>query len=186
MSDDLFDPEDESGGEDKPAAGKKKIGFLPAVVIDILKWSAIVIGAIVFIVVVVVITVRAMGGGARADTTRLPLHSEYERGGAEMLDWFSQIGDVRGTTRDEVRRTFIVTPHIGYRPESDATLQELIRREIQIREAVAIYFSSRSIRELEGVENRLRVKQDLREEINRIMVNRVRDVAFSRYEFIEF
>lgn len=186
MSDEIFDPEEESGGEEQQSAGKKRIGFLPAIVIDILKWSSIVIGAIIFIVVVVIITVRMMGGGAQADATRLPLQSDYEQGGAEMLDWFSQIGDVRGTTNDEVRRTFIVTPHIGYRPADDATLQELIRREIQVREAIAIYFSSRSVRELEGVQNRQRVKRDLREEINRIMTQNVRDVAFSRYEFIEF
>ena len=185
MSDEIFDSEDESGGDDQPSAGKKRIGFLPAIVIDILKWSAIVIGAIIFIVVVVVITVRMMGG-TQTEATRLPLQSGYEQTGAEMLDWFSQIGDVRGTTADEVRRTFIVTPHIGYQPQDDATLQELIRREIQIREAIAIYFSSRSFRELEGVENRERVKRELREQINRIMSNRIRDVAFSRYEFIEF
>lgn len=185
MSDEIFDSEEESGGEEQQTPGKKRIGFLPAIVIDILKWSAIIIGAIIFIVVVVIITVRMMGG-AQTETTRLPLQSDYEDRGAEMLDWFSQIGDIRGTTNDEVRRTFIVSPHLGYRPEDDATLQELIRREIQIREAIAIYFSSRSIRELEGVENRQRVKRDLREEINRIMTNQVRDVAFGRYEFIEF
>lgn len=185
MSDEIFDSEEESGGEEQQTPGKKRIGFLPAIVIDILKWSAIIIGAIIFIVVVVIITVRMMGG-AQTETTRLPLQSDYEDRGAEMLDWFSQIGDIRGTTNDEVRRTLIVSPHLGYRPEDDATLQELIRREIQIREAIAIYFSSRSIRELEGVENRQRVKRDLREEINRIMTNQVRDVAFGRYEFIEF
>ncbi|TVR68335.1 MAG: hypothetical protein EA427_10490 [Spirochaetaceae bacterium] len=185
MSDEIFDSEDEGGGEEQPTTGKKRIGFLPAIVIDILKWSAIVIGAIIFIVVTVIITVRIMGGG-QTEATRLPLQSEYERAGAEMLDWFSQIGDVRGTTNDEPRRTFIVTPHIGYLPGDDATLQEMIRREIQIREAIAIYFSSRSVRELEGVENRERVKRELREQVNRIMTSRVRDVAFSRYEFIEF
>lgn len=186
MSDEIFDPEEEGAGEEQPSPGKKRIGFLPAIVIDILKWSAIVIGAIIFIVVVVIITVRMMGGGPAAEATRLPLQSDYEPGGQELLDWFSQIGDVRGTTNDEPRRTFIVTPHIGFQPESDAVLQELIRREIQIRELVAIYFSSRPVRDLEGVENRQRVKRDLREEINRLMNNRIRDVAFGRYEFIEF
>ena len=65
-------------------------------------------------------------------------------------------------------------------------MPELIQREIQINEAIAIYFSSRTVDQLEGVENRQRVKRELREEINRIMTNNVRDVAFDRYEFIEF
>ena len=187
MSDEIFDTEEEVGGEEQQAqAGKKKIGFLPAIVIDILKWTAIVIGGIIFIVVVVVITVRTMNQGTRATATRLPLQSEYEEGRAELLSWFSQIGDIRGTTADAVRQTYIVNPHIGYDPDNEAVLPELIQREIQINEAIAIYFSSRTVDQLEGVENRQRVKRELREEINRIMTNNVRDVAFDRYEFIEF
>jgi flagellar FliL protein len=86
-----------------------------------------------------------------------------------------------------VRKTFIVSVHIGYDPQNaEATLQELLRREVQITEAIAEYFSSRTVEELEGIENRQRAKQELREEINRIMSNDIREVAFARYEFIEF
>ncbi len=189
MSDEEFYPEEDGGeGESTAAAGKKKIGFLPAVVIDILKWSAIVIGAIIFIVVVVVITVNTMGGGSQATVSRLPQHSEFEQTALEELEWFGQIGDIRGSTADQVRRTFIISPHIGYTTGSDRTLQELIRRQIQIHETIAVYFSSRPVVELQGVENRERVKRELREAINRIMSSeaQIRDVAFTRYEFIEF
>jgi flagellar FliL protein len=187
MSDEIFDAEDEAGGEDQPQqTGKKKIGFLPAIVIDILKWAAIVIGAIIFIVVTVVITVRMINSGNQATATRLPIGSEYEQGSAPMLSWFSQIGEIRGVTADEVRRTFLVSVHIGYEPESEATQQELISREVQITEAIAVYFSGKTVAELQGNENRQRATQELREEINRIMTNDVRDVAFGRYEFLEF
>lgn len=185
MSDEIFD-EEESGDEPQSTAGKKKIGFLPAIVIDILKWTAIVVGAIIFIVVVVILTVNMMGGGQQASTTRLPLQSEYVEEGAELLTWFSQLGDIRGTTADEVRQTFIINAHIGYDTNNEAVLPELIQREIQIKEAIAIYFGSREVSELAGVENRLRVKRELREEINRIMTQNVNEVAFDRYEFIEF
>lgn len=185
MSDDFIEDE-EGGAEEQPKAGKKRIGFLPAVVIDILKWTAVIIGAIIFIVVVVIITVRMMNRGTSSTPTRLPLQSEYSTEGAELLDWFGQIGDIRGTTADRVRTTYIVEPHIGYTPESDAVLQELIRRQVQIKEAVAIYFSSRTLDQLDGVENRQRVKREVRELLNRIMNNDVQEVAFARYEFIEF
>lgn len=120
------------------------------------------------------------------NTSRLPLQSNYERTGAEMIDWFNQIGDVRGTTKDDPRLTFIVSPHIGYQSGSDATRQEIILRKTDLRNTIAAYFSSRSVRELEGSANRERVNRELREQINGIMTNRVQDVAFSRYEFIEF
>ncbi len=187
MSDEMFEEEEAAGGgEDQPQPGKKRIGFLPAVVIDILKWVAIIVGAVIFVVVVVVITVRSMNQGAQASPTRIPLESPYDEGGAELLDWFSNIGDVRGTTQDEVRKTYIVSPYIGYEPESEATLQELIQREIQLKEVISMYFSSRTINQLQGVQNRQRVKRELREEINKIMINDVREVAFDRYEFIDF
>lgn len=186
--DDMFDAEEEGGesGGGAPQAGKKKIGFLPAVVIDILKWAAIVVALLIFIVVVVVVTVRRMNAGTQAAVTRLPTESPYEDQGAELLDWFSTLGDIRGTTSDPVRYTYIVNAYIGYEPENDATNQELLQREIQIKEAIAVYFSSRTVSQLEGVENRQRVKRELREEINRIMTNKIRDIAFDRYEFIQF
>lgn len=187
MSDEIFDSEEEAGGEEQPQqTGRKKIGFLPAVVIDILKWTAIVIGAIIFIVVVVVITVNQINSGSQATATRLPLGSEYEEGSAPLLEWYSQIGEVRGVTADEVRRTFIVGVRIGYEPEDESALQELISREVQLTEAIAMYFSGRTVDELQGNENRERVKQELIAEINRIMTNEVRDVALVRYEFLEF
>ncbi len=187
MSDEMFDAEDEGRGEEQQSTtGKKKIGFLPAIVIDILKWSAIVIGAIIFIVVVVVITVRMMGSGSQATATRLPLESEYEDQSAELLDWYSEVGEIRGRTTDQVARTFIILPHIGYSPENEAVLPELIQRRVRIKEAINMYFADHSINELEGNANRTRVKRELTERINRIMTNDIRDVAFDRYEFIEF
>ena len=186
MSDEMFDTEDEAGGKEQQSAGKKRIGFLPSVVIDILKWVLIVVGAIIFIVVVVFITVRRIGAGNQAGDIRLPIAEEFLTGNVERLDFFRQIGDIRGTTSDEPRRTFIVTPLIGYRPEVEATLQELIQRAPQIKERIAIYFSLRSVEELQDADDRARVKRDLIEEVNQMMENDIRDVVFDRYEFIEF
>lgn len=189
MSDEIFDTEEEAAGDEQPqSTGKKKIGFLPAIVIDILKWTAIVVGAIIFIVVTVIITVNQINQGNQATATRLPLQSEYEDTEAPMLEWFSQIGEIRGVTADEQRRTFIVEVHIGYSPDDspELTMQELISREVQLTEAIAIYFSDKTIDELQGNNNRNRVKRELLENINRIMSNDVRDVAFGRYEFLEF
>lgn len=187
MSDEMFDQEDEAGGEEQPTtAGKKKIGFLPAIVIDILKWGAIVIGAIIFIVVTVVITVRFMGQGNQASATRLPLESAYEEQSAELLNWYSEMGEIRGRTADEVPRTFIVTPHIGYETGNEAVSPELIQRQVQIKEMINMYFAEKTISELEGNENRTRIKRELLEEINRLMIEDAQEIAFDRYEFIEF
>ena len=187
MSDEMFDTDEEvGGGEEQQQAGKKKIGFLPAVVIDILKWAAIVIGAVIFIVVVVVITVRMLDRNQGGQLAEYPQVSEYQDEVPPELAWYSQIGEVRGQTMDDPSMTFIVAPWIGYQQESEATLQELIARQIQIKEAIAIYFGSHLAGELEGPQNRERVKRELREEINRMMRNDIREVAFDTYQILDF
>lgn len=187
MSDEMFDQDEEVGGEEpQSTAGKKKIGFLPAIVIDILKWSAIVIGAIIFIVVTVIITVRFMGQGNQATATRLPLESEYEGESRELLDWYSELGEIRGRTNDEPPHTFIVAAHLGYDPEDEQVLPELLRRSVQIKELISMELASRSIAELEGNENREALKRKLLQDINSLMIDDIREIAFDRYEFIQF
>ena len=192
MSNEMFDTEEELAGEEQqPTAGKKKIGFLPAIVIDILKWAAIVIGAIIFIVGVVVITVNMLNRNNEPSGRAGPIDVDYVDVQRERLSWFSQMGDIRGRTSDVPRRTFIVNAHIGYAPNDEAVAQELIDRQVQIKEEIAIYFSERTADELEGAENRRRAKDELQQQINRMMSSgrdgmAIREVAFDRNEIIEF
>lgn len=192
MSNEMFDTEEELAGEEQqPTAGKKKIGFLPAIVIDILKWAAIVVGAVIFIVGVVIVTIRIMDRGEEPTGRYVPLDSDYVSEGREELSWFSQIGDIRGQTDDTPPQTFIVNAHIGFRREDEQTSQELIVREVQIKETIAIYFAERSASEVNSVEGRMQAKEELRARINAMMnagreESVIREVAFDRYEFIEF
>lgn len=192
MSNEMFDTEEELAGEEQqPTAGKKKIGFLPAIVIDILKWAAIVIGAIIFIVGVVVVTMRIMNRGEEPTGRYVPLDSDQVEIVRAQLSWYSQIGDIRGQTNDTPRQTFIVNAHIGFEPEDEQTSQELITRQVQIKELIAIYFSERSAADLNSVDGRMRAKDELRAQINGLMSSGrssmvIKEVAFDRYEFIEF
>ena len=185
MSDELFDSEDEIVGGEETQSTARRTGFLPGIVIQVLKWVGIIIGAIIFIVTVVVITVNIMGNNG-ANQTRLPISEEYQSR-PPILEWYQNIGELRGSTADEVRRTYIVEPHIGYELENRAVQTELIARNIQLIEMFHTYFSSRTVSELEGVENRERVKTELQERINNMMQEgKIRAVAFGQYQFIEF
>ena len=50
MSDELFDSEDEIVGGEETQSTARRTGFLPGIVIQVLKWVGIIIGAIIFIV----------------------------------------------------------------------------------------------------------------------------------------
>ncbi|TVQ39963.1 MAG: hypothetical protein EA384_05175 [Spirochaetaceae bacterium] len=187
MSDnEMFDAEDEVAGEEI-ASGGKRIGFLPGIVIQILKWTGIVLGAIIFVVTIVVVTLNFMGDGF-ATQSRIPAESEAYADRRPILDWYSGIGELRGQTADDARHTFIIQPHIGYDQENRAVQNELIQRNIQIREEILLYFSSRRASELEGVENRNRIKQDLVTRINNNIMRsgRIRDVAFDAFQIVDF
>lgn len=186
MGDQLFDTDEEVAGEESSSGGRR-IGFLPGLLIQILKWAGIIIGAIIFIVSVVVITLRIMGEGTDTAQTQVPAGTEEYQSSVPVLTWYSNIEEIRGSTADQPRQTFIVQPYIGYQPGQQMVENELINRKVQIREIIAIYFSSRTADELLGAENRERVKQELKRRINDIMSSgQVADIAFDRYQIVEF
>jgi flagellar FliL protein len=183
MSDELFENEEEVAAEE--ASSGRKVGFLPGILIQILKWAGIIVGAIIFIVTVVILTLQFLNPGGQTQT-RVP-DSEAYRGSPPILAWWSELGEIRGSTADQPRKTFIVEPHIGHEQENNTVRSELNARRIQIREEVALYFSSKSSEELTGVEGRQRAKEQLKTRINEMMSRgKIQEVAFGRYEIIDF
>ena len=185
MSDDLLGNEEEIEAEEQAAGQKRGGGFLSGLLIEILKWAGIVIGAIIFIVTVVVVTLRIMDTGS-ASQTEIPQSEEYQSA-PPMLQWYSQIQEVRGQTADEVRKTFIVAPYLGYEGENKQLQSELINRQVMIKEEIALYFSNKTEDELTGPENREQVKEELRRRINEMLSSgQIETIAFDRYTVVDF
>ncbi len=165
---------------------ESKLNYFSGITLQILKWVSIFVFAIMFIVTVVVITINVIDTASGSSQTRIPDSKDY-LAQPPILEWYSNIGEIRGTTIDDIRKTFIIEPHIGYEQNDRAVQAELIARDIQLRELINFYFSSRIGDELDGVENRQKVKADLTREINRIMRSgKIRDVAFNRYQIVDF
>ncbi len=185
MADDMFEADDDVVGAEEPQAGQKRVGFVPGVLIQVLKWVGIILGAIIFIVTIVVVTVNFLGQG-NVTQTRIPTTEEY-RAEAPIYVWFEQVGELRGGTADEVRTTFIVEPFLGYDGENEALTTELIQRRIQLIGVFNDYFGSRTTDELEGPANKIRVEQELQDNINRILRSgRIEDIVFGSYQFLPF
>jgi flagellar FliL protein len=185
MADDMFDADDDVVGAEEPQTGQKRVGFVPGVLIQVLKWVGIILGAVIFIVTVVVVTVNFLGQG-NATQTRIPTTEEY-RSEAPIYVWFEQIGELRGSTADQVRTTFIVEPFLGYDGENEGLTTELIQRRIQLIGIFNDYFGSRTTDELEGPVNKIRVEQELQDNINRILRSgRIEDIVFGSYQFLPF
>jgi len=185
MADDMFDADDDVVGAEEATPGQKRVGFLPGVVIQILKWVGIILGAVIFIVTVVVVTVNFLNRGS-ATQTRVPASQEYEAE-VPILTWYESIGVLRGSTDDDVRTTYIVEPFLGYDGENNALVNELILRKIQLIGLFNDYFGSHSVDQLQGPANKTRVKQELLDQINRMLRDgRVQDIVWGSYQFLPF
>ena len=185
MADDMFDADDDVVGAEEAQPGQKRVGFLPGVVIQILKWVGIILGAVIFIVTVVVVTVNFLNRGS-ASQTRVPQSAQYQ---AEIpiLAWFEQVGELRGSTADQQRTTFIVEAFLGYDGENNALVNELILRRFQLIGLFNDYFGDRTVAELDGPQNKPRVEQELLDTINRMLRDgQVQDIVWGSYQFLPF
>lgn len=185
MADDMFDADDDVVGAEEAQPGQKRVGFLPGVVIQILKWVGIILGGVIFIVTVVVITVSLLNRGTPSQT-RVPQSEQYETN-IPILTWSEQVGELRGSTDDTQRTTYIVEPFLGYDGENSALVTELIDRRIQLIGLFNDYFGGRSVSELQGPGNKIKVEQEMLDTINRMLRSgRVQDIVWGSYQFLPF
>ncbi len=185
MADEMFDSDEDVVGAEEAQSGEKRVGFLSGVLIQVLKWVGIILGAVIFIVTVVVVTVNFLNRG-NVSQTRIPTSEEYRSQVPEYV-WFEQVGELRGTTGDEVRTTYIIEPFLGYDGENTDLTTELINRRIQFVGIFNDYFGARTTAELEGQANKEAVEAEIRDQINRILrTGLIEDIVFGSYQFLPF
>lgn len=186
MGDDFLDGDDDVvatedvGGD---GGGGQKVGFLPAIVIQILKWAAIVIVAILFIVTVVFLTLKVMGAGTPGQD-RVPRSESYE-GPPPVYSWYQEIPELRGVTSDQVARTYVVDVQIGYEFENSGVTNDIINQKIPLTDMLNTWFASQQAEYLLDVNNRDEIRKRLQAEIQKI-VPEVQQVAFTKYQVLDF
>ncbi len=159
-------------------------GFIPAVILKILKYVALGLAAIIFIVTTVVITVKVLDKGPQAEaypsaspeyTEKVPIYSWYD------------IPEIRGRTADENPHTVIVDAKLGYEKDSKKIQTELIARSEQIIDIIRHYFAGYKAGDL-SPNNEDRIKVELKEKINAIMSSddSVEEIVFLQFSVIEF
>ena len=140
-----FLDESVTGEEEQPA--RAKTGFLPAIVITILKWVAIALGAIIFVVTVVIITNRVTGRGREA--AGIPPYSpEYEQEDIELEYFNTDLDNIRGTTADDPPVSFLASVTVGYPVGKTVVQTELVSKKEIIRNMMLKHFGSKKSNEL--------------------------------------
>jgi flagellar FliL protein len=178
---DIYAEEDVTGGQDLEV-GKKR-GFIPAFVLKSLKWVALGLAAVIFIVTVVVLTMQIMGRGAAGQTVQQQSEEYVDK--PPQYSWF-EIDEIRTRTADKTASTVIVKAKLGYEKESKEMQTELIGQKELIYDIMRKHLSTKTAAELTP-QNEEQIKEELRRKINGIMtVTNVERIVFLDYNVFEF
>jgi len=186
MSDsDELDMDDGESPDAGGGGGRKKGGALGALLPTILKFAAIGIGALIFIVTVCVITYNLMSKGGQSQTVVTDPTSPY-MGKRPNYSWYTNIGSVTTKTRDATSYTVTVVINLGYDQEDVAASSELSQRQYELRDFVRSYFTGKYAEELQP-ENEARLKKDIQEILNTRFLDtaKIRLVVFDRLDVME-
>jgi len=169
------------GGDDAPAAAPKKASGLSALLPNLLKFVAIGLGALIFIVTVTVITVNIVGKGGSSQTV-IPSASPFT-GARPQYQAFTAIGPVRTSTKDTIPYSVVVDMVIGYDENDNTTATELTGRLFELRDFVRQFFKSKTAIEL-APENEARLKQEILEQLNTKYLNsgKLRIITFNQLD----
>jgi flagellar FliL protein len=180
---DNLDLEEEDGAG---AAAPKKASGIGALLPNLLKFIAIGLGALIFIVTVVVITVNIMSkGGGKAQTAVADPTSPYVGRRPEYAN-YTLIGQISTRTRDKLLTNVTVDIILQYDLDNNAAATELTSRQYDLRDFVRQYFSGKYAADL-APENELRLKNEIREILNNRFLDtaRIRNVLFLKLDILE-
>ncbi|MDR1900293.1 MAG: flagellar basal body-associated FliL family protein [Treponema sp.] len=182
-SDDLeLDGGDATGIDSSP----KKTSGLASLLPNILKFVAIGLGALVFIVTVAVITYNIMSKGGKSQTAVTDPQDPY-MGKRPEYAYYTLIGSVTTKTKD-ADKSYSVTVDmiIGYDLNNNAAQTELTGRQYELRDFVRNYFQGKYSSELQP-ENEAKLKSDIRETLNTRFLDtaKVRIILFDKLDVME-
>jgi len=175
---------DIDGGEspEESTAPKKKSG-IKRLLPNILKFAAIGIGATIFIVTVCVFTIQLMGPSG-VPLTSTDASSPYE-GNIPELEWYSGIGAITATTRDN--HGVSIEMHLGYSKGDATASSELIARRLELRDFLRRYFAGKYSNDLRGPDNEVQLKKEIMENLNTryLDTGKIRRIAIDKFDILE-
>ncbi len=139
--------EEEVAGEGQGEAAQRP-GMLSGVLINVLKWLAIGLAALIVIATVSWLTFTLFAQGREAQGVDV-FSSERGRDSAPPLDYFkANLDDIRGQTSDNPPLTFMAKVSIGYLRGNQKVQTELVSRSDEIQNTILIYLGKKKASEL--------------------------------------
>jgi len=169
------------GGDGPGIDAPKKTSGLAALLPNLLKFVAIGLGAMIFIITVSVITYNILNRGGQSQTV-IPANSPFV-GSRPQYSVFTSIGLIRTSTRDPNPYSVVVDMIVGYDLNDNAASTEMTGRLYELRDFVRTYFRSKTADDLKP-ENEPRLKQEIVELLNTKVLNsaKARIILFNQLD----
>ena len=174
---------DDDGGAGASSAPAKPSG-LGALLPNLLKFVAIGLGAVIFIITVSVITFNVMQKGGQPQTVT-PSESPWQNI-RPRYSFYTTIGPIRTSTKDPVPYAVVVEMIIGYDENDKSVADELTARLYELRDFVRGYFRGKAASELQR-DNEARIKSEIIELLNTRILStaKVRLITFNTFDIME-
>src|SRR4030042_4674484 len=169
--------------EESPAAGGdeaevgKRVGVFPSLILKILKWVAIVVALIILVVLVVVIVYNMLNGDRTSMVSQISTSTDMEAV-TPTLQYFTNVGQVRGLTMDNPPASYIAEVNLGYEQGNNALTAELNDKAKLIHNRILIHLSQKTASQLHpGKANE--IQAEMLPVINRLlMTGKIQAVLF--------
>ncbi len=151
--------EEEVAGEGQTETAQRP-GILSGVLINVLKWLAIGLAAVIVIATVSWLTFTLFVRGREAQGVDI-FSSERSRSEPMDLEFFkANLDDIRGQTGDNPPLTFLAKVSIGYKKGDQKTQTELVTKSDLIQNTILIYLGKKKSSEL-GTGNLGQLQDDI-------------------------
>ncbi len=148
-------------------------------ILGLLKWIAVGLGAVIFIIVIVVVTVSLLNRQAKPMTT-VPTSEEYQRA-TPIWATFTSIDQITTSTIDKEPWSVMIKLNLAYDAADKEIQNELTARKYQIQDALRNFFSAKKIEYLLPDRER-QLKEELREMLNRMLSKpAIKDMYFQTF-----
>jgi flagellar FliL protein len=173
--------EDVGAGADD-VAGPRRGGLLSGMLLNILKWAAIGVGAVIIVVTTTVITFRVLNKGNTQQGMEA-LSPAYQAK-AVALSAYDGIEQIRGLTSDEVPAVYLLKVRLGYDAKDKEISVEMGERAAEILDLLLKLVSRKTAAELAPV-NYGTLQEEMKNEINMIMTKgKIKSVMFKEFTVV--
>jgi flagellar protein FliL len=171
------------GATSEDVAGPRRGGLLSGMLLNILKWAAIGIGAIIIIVTTTVITFRVLNKGNNSEglAALSPAYSATQ----PPFAYYDNIEQIRGQTADETPAVFLLQVSLGYDPADKEVSVEIGNRNREIQDLILKDISQKTAVELSPTHYD-QLQAELLQFINmRMKTGKVKSVTFRQFSVVK-